>query len=331
MLDYLKPHLPYDRQLDLMASRGLRYEDRGRALNALKTIGYYRLSAYTYVLRERGASSPQGTRGPRSDSFVPGATLDDAIALYDFDRDLRAVLLDGLQQLEVGLRVKVGYHLGKRDPFGHLTRAVLDPVACSRPAGGAAGTAQDSYENWEVTYDRLVHEARNEDFVRHFTLKYDGSIPVWAATELMTFGALLWLLELLPARDATRISRDLGYGERTLLHRYLKSLNVLRNHCAHNARVWNRATVYPPAKPPVPLTPAVLHHLRQGADQNKLYFPAAICAQLVSVVNPRTNWPRRFKTQVRKFPAVHGMTPLNSMGFPSGWDAEPLWNYEPPR
>jgi abortive infection bacteriophage resistance protein len=111
------------------------------------------------------------------------------------------------------------------------------------------------------------------------------------------------------------------------VHKWLKALNVLRNHCAHNARIWNRSTVYPPKKPPTNLTHEWLHHLR-AADPNKLYFLAALIAHLVIALHPASNWPRQFKTRMRKFPEVNGMTPQNSMGFIDGWVDLPLWNYD---
>lgn len=329
-MEYDKPHLPYDQQLSLLTSRGMTYADRTTASQALKRIGYYRLSAYTYVFREQGPELQNGERGPRSDQFVTGATLEDALALHNFDRDLRAVLLDGLHIIEVGLRVRIGYTLGKTDRFGHLTSAALDPTACAKLRTRRDGSECTAFDNWRGHYDSLVREAKSEVYVQHFNDKYDGKIPVWVATEFMTFGALLWLYELLNDADAYKIAASLGIRERSLFHRYLKALNVLRNHCSHNARVWNRSTVYPPAKPPKPLTPGTLHHLRT-ADNDKVYLLAALCAHLVATIEPTSNWPRRFATVAKKFPAPHGMTVENMMGFPEGWSSLPLWNYEPPK
>jgi abortive infection bacteriophage resistance protein len=327
-VDYSKPHLTYHRQLDLLASRGMTYRDRSSATQALRSIGYYRLSGYTYVFRQEGPANEDGTRGPRRDTFVPSSRLEDAIALHDFDRTLRLTLLEGLQQIEGGLRVKIGYQLGKTDPFGHLNPAALDPAACARPSTTRDGQPTTSFNRWIETYEKNLHDAEHETFVKHFTVKYDRRLPVWAATEIMTFGSLLWLYELLSARDAKRIAEDLGIRDRSLLHKYLKALNVLRNHCAHNARVWNRSTTYPPAKPPAPLTPDTLHHLRQS-DADKLYYLAALTAHLVTVLDPANNWPRRFATVAKKFPQPAGMTLQNQMGFPDDWTSLTLWNYVP--
>lgn len=111
------------------------------------------------------------------------------------------------------MRVRIGYQVGKTSPFG--------------PLDGSS---------------------RDEEFMKHFSSKYDGKLPVWVATEIMTFGCMTHLLSLLSARDAGQIASNLGIRNRNILHKCLKALNVLRNHCAHNAQLWNRSTIYPPQK-----------------------------------------------------------------------------------
>jgi abortive infection bacteriophage resistance protein len=45
-MEYQKPPLSYDEQLNLLVSRGLNIDDRVSALACLRVISYYRLSAY---------------------------------------------------------------------------------------------------------------------------------------------------------------------------------------------------------------------------------------------------------------------------------------------
>jgi abortive infection bacteriophage resistance protein len=326
---YAKPHLHYNAQLDLLRRRGLEIADDRAAVRALRRIGYYRLSAYTYVLRR---SSPRGTSErppPPSDEFIGGATFEQAVSLHDFDDRLRGVLLSGLQRIEVAMRVQIGYQLGKTDPHGHLDVSHLDAARCGELAhGSGAGAPRTLHEEWTRRFDALVDGARNEEFVRHFVRKYDGLLPIWAATEVMTFGCLTGLYNLLGSRDAGTIARCLGIKNRDVVHGWLRALNVLRNHCAHNARVWNRATVYPPRIPAPTQTHARLHHLRD-ADNNRFYVLAAIIGHLLICLDPSTNWPRQLATVVKKFPAVPGLSPESSMGFPDGWQRMELWPYEP--
>jgi len=329
-MEYQKPHLPHDRQLELLSSRGLKYSDRAGALHTLRTIGYYRLSAYTHVMRRRASDDGDGeSRDARLDEFVDGATLEAAVDLHNFDRLLRRTLLDGLAQVEIGLRARVAYELGRTDPFGHTARASLDDRACSKLTKDKDNREVAQFDRWLASYRRNVSDAKHETYVRHFLGKYEGELPIWAAVELLTFGNLLWLLQLLNSRDARRISQPLGFTDPTLLHRYLKALNVLRNHCAHNARVWNRKTTYPPAKPPVRHTPESIGHLRT-CDRDRLYPLAALIAHLTTVMDETTNWPREFITVMRKFPQPLEMTAVTTMGFPDSWTNQPLWQHNPP-
>lgn len=323
MSRYAKPHLPYDQQLQRLAGRGLTYVDQAAAIRALKRIGYYRFSAYTYVFRKPGQPTEDGSRPSRDDEFIDGATFEAVLALCAFDHELRLCLLDALQQIEVGLRVQIGYQLGKASTFGHLDRSSLDQAACDQPTESG-----DVYSDWREQFERLRKDARNEEFVKHFLLNYDGEMPIWVATECMTFGSLTRLYSLLNARDATKIAANLAVRDTGLAHRWMKALNVLRNNCAHNSRVWNRSTIYPPAKPPKNLTHERLHHLRT-ADPDRLYFLAALCAHFVVQLNPDTNWPRTFKTRAKKFPAPLGMTLENTLGFVPDWLNEPIWSYDP--
>ncbi len=322
---YAKPHLTYPEQVALMHSRGLDTGPEAEAVSALRRVGYYRLSAYTYVLRQPGDTQTDGVRGERSEQFLNGASLSYAVALHDFDQRLRKSLLDGLQQLEVGFRSALAYQLGKTHPFGHLDRSFLDARACAEPPEKSGGSSKvDAYADWRAKYDELQGRSRGEDYVKHFLVNYDGALPIWAATEFMTMGCLVYLLKLLSPTDAKRVAERLQVKNREVLHGWLKALNVLRNDCAHNSRIWNRSSIYPPKRINERMVKPSLHHA-QTTDQDKLYLLVALLAYLLEGVAPKSRWAADFKTTMSKFPEGHGMTPENMMGFPTGWRQLDLW------
>ena len=313
-----------------MAARGMHYSDRGIALRALKRIGYYRLSAYSYPFRAPlNPGDPRGGADGRSDAFLSGTSFSSVLSLYDFDHRLRTSLRDALECLEIGLAVQIGYVAGKRDPFVHLKRTHLDEAACS--AIDKDNPKLDVHQGWLQRYDKHQHDARNEDFVKHFILNYNGELPIWAATEVMSFGSLVRLYSLLQPSDRKKIASNLGVSDGALLHGWLRSLNVLRNHCAHHGRVWNRVMSYAPARIKPNLVGANIRHLSSLTETKrpKLYLMAALLAQLVVHIDPDTNWPRNFVAVMKKFPTIEGITPQNSMGFPDEWATEPLWTYDP--
>lgn len=71
----VKPFKTYDEQISLLKSRGLIISDDDKAREILKRMNYYRLSAYSLTLR-------------KDDVFYPGVSIEDIVALYDFDAKL---------------------------------------------------------------------------------------------------------------------------------------------------------------------------------------------------------------------------------------------------
>lgn len=329
MTEYDRPHLSFADQAEILESRGLDCTDCDAA-SALSKIGYYRLSAYTYPFRKM-LDSGSGGETPfqyRQADFEPGYKLSDALRLYDFDGALRLVCLEALKTIEIGLRVRVAYVLGRRDRFGHIRDESLDRDACARklPEGGTA------FETWIDRYDSLKRQANSEDFVRHYTLKYDGVLPIWVAVEVLDFGGVMRLYSLLDRADQNEVARSLGVKNAQSLRTWLLSLGVIRNTCAHHSRLWNRSLTYNIGSFNPSIVGPELEHLRASLPSNKIYAPLAIMAYLITRIDPSSNWPRALKTKVsQKFPTIEAITPESAMGFPEGWKDLDLWNYSPPR
>lgn len=308
-----------------MTQRGMAYSDRPAAISALRRAGYYRLSAYSYPFRGL-AGTEDGHE--RTDAFIDGTTVEQIVALHDFDAKLRAVFLQGLETLEVGLRVAIAYTLGKHDVFGHLHPASLDGTRCAKPARDQSET---EYEHWLSRYESRCWESASEDFVRHFTEKYDGQLPIWVATEVLDLGGLVRLFGFLTDADQVSIARALEYKNALDFLSWIRSLNVLRNHCAHHSRVWNRRLSYAVRAVKRNVVPSELVHLvgMSDTERRKTYVLAALLASLVVAIDPYSNWPRTFKTVVGKLPVVPGVVDYSVMGFPVGWRELPIWNSDP--
>lgn len=342
-MKYQKPHLTYEQQLKRLRQRGLTISDPAQAIRHLKRIGYYRLSGYLYSLRQMDPTARHQKKTPkRLDSFIEGARIEDAIALHDFDHRLRLALLDGLQQIEVGLRVKIGHTLGKRGPLAHLDPTSLSARASKlHPGKSSKNKKLTCYEVWRNEYDNHQRNARKgkQDFVLHFIDHYEKEVPIWGAVEFMPFGCLVSLLELLEAKDQRRISHDLGVKDQKVLLGWLRPLNVLRNHCAHSNRVWNRPVVFQADKLNLNmfLSPDLLAHLQVSpkapVDHRRVYFHAATATYLLHAIDPDANWVDKFVSVIKGFPdnvREFGLSPEYSMGFTDGWDEERLWKLQRP-
>lgn len=330
MTEYDRPHLDFEGQIGLMEARGLDCSGCD-APQALSRIGYYRLSAYTYPFRER-LSSQEAAESPvqyRSADFLPGYKLSHALSIYAFDQALRVLCAEALKMVEIGLRVRVAHVLGRRSRFGHLERDALDAQECGGPAPDGEG---DMFDHWIRRYTTLRRQAQAEDFVQHYSHKYDGRLPVWVAVEVLDFGAVIRLFSLLNRNDQNEIARTWGVKDGRRLHKWLLTLGTVRNHCAHHSRLWNRNLAYTIGKFSPAIVGPELAHVVELAHMKKLYTSLAILAYLTPRIDPHTNWPRSLRTKVRlKFPQVPGLSPETDMGFPAKWHELELWDYTPPR
>ncbi|MHA3725151.1 Abi family protein [Leucobacter sp. HY1910] len=329
---YTKRHLDLTAQLHLLSSRGLACGSSRDAKQSLHDIGYYRLAAYLYPYRELlPIGTPRETKWQyRGDQFMESASLADAVLLAKFDEKLRTTLFQGLSQLELSLRFQIVHVLGKRGPFAHLEVEHLDQKACnSPPPKKFADKYETKFDHWLGAYDSLIRRASGEDYIQHFISKYDSEIAIWVAVETFDFGALTRLFSLLNRRDQNLIAKRFGVSDGRIFQSWLQGLNVVRNHCAHHNRLWNRQIISELAQIPKPVVGANIQHLSEVVDRRKIYGWAAVLAYSMRSYDPSSNWHRSFKTVLGKFPTVLLHTPSNAMGFPKSWTTLPLWTEAP--
>jgi abortive infection bacteriophage resistance protein len=112
---YTKPALTYEKQVELLKSRGLNFDDEEVALHCLKRIGYFRLSAYFVPFKISG-----------QDRFASDATFRKILDLYQFDARLRLLAMQAIDHIEVSVRASLTYKLGHESgPFGYVDPSIL--------------------------------------------------------------------------------------------------------------------------------------------------------------------------------------------------------------
>ncbi len=317
---YSKPHLSYAEQVAKLAARGLIVEDPARAADVLKVVGYYRLTGYLHVFRP---VDPDGDarHDERLDHYEPGATFEHAVSLWQFDRALRMVLLDGLEQLEILMRTALAYHAGEVDPFIHYRPDLLASEFTKSEQAG-----RSKYDEGFEKYLERVDRAQNESFVKWFAHKYDGRLPIWTAIEIFEFGQTSRLIQGLPIGQRRRLIESLGLATQREFLNWIATLNGVRNVCAHHSRLWNRTLVTSASRPRAGAVP-LLDHLTDLDEiaRVKIYSPVAILVWLLRATPFGNEWAARLGAVLRSFPAVPQVTLANA-GFPANWQELDLWN-----
>ncbi|MDP2187511.1 MAG: Abi family protein [Sphingobacteriaceae bacterium] len=71
-------------------------------------MSYYRLAGYWWPMQSN----------KETHNFKPDSKFEDVVSLYNFDRELRILLFDVIEKIEISLRTKLIYHLSHEfDPW----------------------------------------------------------------------------------------------------------------------------------------------------------------------------------------------------------------------
>lgn len=327
---YSKPWLSIADQLAQLQARGMQISDVAKATDYLERVGYYRLSGYWYDLRLRGepfcpldsetGRKPKKVRVERPvlDTFKPGTRFHDAVDLYVFDKKLRLLALDALERIEVALRVDLSHRLGQKDAFAYIKPDLFHANFAEKldPSTGLT-----DHHAWLSKHAALVARSR-ETFMVHNKKKYGLPLAIWVACEVWDFGCMSTLFAGLKSQDQNAIAQTYGVPDGRVFESWLRSLNYLRNVCAHHSRLWNRNVVEEPKLPAVGVVPALDAFVGDASRRTRPFLLLCICQHLMQVINPSSTWGSRLKAHLLEgFPDLShlGIT-LQGMGVDSEWE-----------
>lgn len=314
---YAKPALAHTELVDRLEQRGLTIPDRERATRYVRHIGYYRLSPYAIPFQER-----DGTH-----TFDPGTTFDEILTLYVFDRQLRLLVLDALERVEVAIRAALTDTMATahgphwyidprhfRDTKVHagLLHAVREESAAQlrRPA--------------ENDDSRLNFRSALEHYLTHYA--EPELPPSWIMVEGLTLGGLSHLYRnLRDSRPKQLVAGTVGINE-PLLDSWLRTYVRIRNICAHHGRLWNVGLgVYP--KLASSLKVAWPRGVGAVPDRyrRRLYPALASLQSILTTVSPGSSWRSRLVDLLAEHPSVQP----SAIGLPPHWLEDPFWKSSP--
>lgn len=168
--------------------------------------------------------------------------------------------------------------------------------------------------------DREIQRSK-EDFIKEHQANYDKPAfpPAWKTLELASLGTLSKLYYNFKDKKLKKnIARQFNLPQHEVLESWLHSVSVLRNFCAHHARLWNRL---------FPNTPQVKASLRgawintKEIDKNKMYVFACCIAYWLDSLESGLEFKTQLKSLISSYPQVDPA----AMGFIDKWESEPLW------
>ncbi|MBR2200709.1 MAG: Abi family protein, partial [Bacteroidales bacterium] len=157
-----------------------------------------------------------------------------------------------------------------------------------------------------------------EDFIVHFKDTYsDIYPPAWILTELLPFGVVTNIFSnILSIRIKKRIAKKYGL-QMSPFESWLTIISLTRNYCCHHARVWNKQNTIRPMLP---------NHIGGAwitlpTDPLRIYFNISIVKYFLNIISPQNDMRDKLMKLLSDFPNID----TAAMGFPVGWQQEPLW------
>lgn len=297
-MEYTKPAMTYEQQADLAISRGL-HADREQLIDRLKEVGYYRLSGYWHIFKDL-----------ETGLFRKGTNIERIWDLYTFDRELKLLVFNAVERVEVHLRTQLAYELAhKGGPFGYLDPRNLPNL--DAPA-----------------YDGLMRRCRKafkrsrEPFALHFKQAYGDRHelpPYWMMVNAMDFGMVFTLYRGAPNNVRKGIARQLGVAPR-VLDSWLLTINTARNVCAHHGRLWNRVLGTRALVPRAKNDPR--WHDPHEVGSGRTFMVLTVLSCLVETIDEDSGWQQR----VLHLLSTRTEADLARMGFTPGWECCPFWD-----
>lgn len=295
-----KPPKTYQEQLQLLKDRGMLFRDEAIALEHLKSISYYRLKGYWWDMQIDKVSH----------KFKKDTFFEDVIDRYNFDRQLRLILFDAIERIEVGLRTKMIYHLSlSYGPHWYQNEEVFN-------------NEDKHQENVEALFREFRYS--QEIFIKDHKRRYPDEDPeAWKILEIASMGTISKLYKNLKHQlpEKSTIAKELGLNLHSELSSWLESITYLRNIIAHHSRIWSRTMV---KRPIDTLNNPQGDWFNSRLVESQKKKPFLIISTMVYLCN-NINLSNGTKQQIIELIENNHRIPIYKLGFHDNWRRSPIW------
>jgi len=296
MVNFTKTYTSPAQLVALLQYRGLLIEDATKTENYLRHIGYYRFSAYLHPLLSI----------PKEDHiFKKGASFNQALTMYRFDRHLRLLMFNQIEKIEIAVRSAI-VNITSREtgnPFW-----MTDP-SCFYDAAQFTKTKQ--------LIDAELAKSR-EDFIEHFRNTYvEPYPPAWMLAEILPLGVMTKIYDNIKNNQIRKkIAQEFSLNI-PVFKSWMTIITVTRNNCCHHSRVWNRTFA---------LRALSMRHISRPwisatINQQKVFYSLCVIKYFLDIIVAHNDMTAKVVSLLAEYPSID----TNAMGFPTNWQLEPLW------
>lgn len=218
-----------DEQIEILENKGLIFKNKEKAKEILLRENYYYLTQdYEEIFLDLK------TNKGGNEKYNEETYFEELFAIYNLDRELRNLIFDYINLVEVHMKSYVSYVFSKR--YGYKNYLKRENFR--------EGTKYDNqikklFENIEINR-KINFESPDSDERKYF--EKNKILPLWVLVKVFTFGNITNFYCLMKKSDKQEVAKLLNIDEYNI-SQYLRILNIIRNICAHNGILFNIRTV----------------------------------------------------------------------------------------
>ena len=256
--------LSWQEQLDLFKSRGMKVTDND--VDKIKNISYYRLKEFA-----RPLSTISKKDGVTSISYN-GVEFKEVLTRYYQDKNLRIYLLHAIEKIEVSIKTRISYVLGKKyGAFGYLNFS-----SWSNRKKYTKFQIEKEQFSIKKRLSKIVKLSQSSELNNKINTDPDGFPSVWLGIDLLMFGDIVKILDIMSESNLESISSYYKCSNEELVA-WMKCLNFIRNICAHNSNLLD-------------IIESTKNDKIIKKPTNRLSVVIIIIVELVNQINPKYNW-----------------------------------------
>lgn len=318
---YDKPWVSTNDHIERLKTRGLVIDDPQYAEYWINLIGYYRLKGYLHPLRK--THKDENGKTVAESAFKDNAKIEHAISLYLYDKQLRLLMLDAIEVIEVAVRTAMCEIVGNKDVAAHTVQSLLRDSAHNPNPQGIT-----PHEAWLAKVNTTLAKSNSEG-LNHLKNKYAPPLPIWAVSETWDFGTMSMFFSYLKSEHQKPLAQMFGFSRNSdRFSSWLHRINVARNVCAHHSRFWNATSVAT-----LSLLPSQENYTFTWGDEflndtkrwnwikNKQFLTICVTAHMLDSLNQH-GWSQSIFDHLRKLPALQAFgIDHDRLGVTKNWES----------
>jgi len=272
-----------DEQIENLISLNLIVEDVEFVRDFLSNVSYFRfIKAYSLGLKQKNGC------------YYKDVSFKKLAVIYEFNNRLRQIIFPLIEKVEITLRCKMTNYLCQK--YNNLMYLNKDNFA-----------NLEFHERFIRDFDDCIIRNQKRPFIKNFKLNYkDGSIPLYAAVEIFSFGMLSRFYSNLIPDDKKAIAKEFNVGY-TYFDSWIESISFVRNICAHYGRIYNVKLSKQPK----------VYTQYSGVDNYRIF---AVILAIKHIIQDKSLW-LAFKTDLFALIDTYGKDiNLAFIGFTEDWN-----------